>query len=224
MPDGTFWVSDEYGPFLMHFSSDGYCLEMRSPFNYGIPEVYACRRPNRGMEGLCANRSGTLLYGALQSPIADSVDYAPKNSVPLCAISLEGNDVREYAYPLDKGAEGVSALACLNDSTLLVLERDGRFPINGKALKRVYKVVLPDCIPNKPFLLSKELVADLMVGIPDYPHDKAEGLAVIGDSVIAVANDDDFGITADCDGKGTYVPKLCPNGKLDCNEVYFIPL
>jgi len=49
-------------------------------------------------------------------------------------------------------------------------------------------------------------------------------LAVIGDSVIAVANDDDFGITADCDGKGTYVPKLCPNGKLDCNEVYFIPL
>jgi len=63
-----------------------------------------------------------------------------------------------------------------------------------------------------------------MVGIPDYPHDKAEGLAVIGDSVIAVANDDDFGITADCDGKGTYVPKLCPNGKLDCNEVYFIPL
>lgn len=32
MPDGTFWVSDEYGPFIVHFDANGKELERLSPF------------------------------------------------------------------------------------------------------------------------------------------------------------------------------------------------
>lgn len=221
MPDGTFWVSDEYGPFLMRFSAEGRCMEVRSPFNGGLPAVYAGRRPNRGMEGLCANKAGTLLYGILQSPMTGSAGYAKPDELPLCAISLDTGGIREYLYPLDKAAEGVSALACVDDSTLLVLERDGEFPVGGKGFKRIYRVVLPTVVPGCPVRLQKTLELDLLEAVPDYSHDKAEGLALIGDSVVAVANDDDFGLAAG-DGLQPCRQKCAPDGTPDFNEVVFV--
>lgn len=221
MPDGSFWVSDEYGPFLLHFSADGRCLQVRSPFNGGLPGAYAHRRPNRGMEGLCANRTGTLLYGMLQSPMPESAGYAAADELPLCVISLATGDIREYLYPLDTMAEGVSALACVDDSTLLVLERDGAFPINGKGFKRIYRVTLPGTVPGRPLRLAKTLEVDLLQALPGYAHDKAEGLALIGDSILVVANDDDFGLMAG-DKDMPCKPKLNPGGHPDFNELVFI--
>jgi hypothetical protein len=57
-----------------------------------------------------------------------------------------------------------------------------------------------------------------------YPHDKAEGLAIISPTLIAVSNDDDFGIVPD--GKGGIAPKRLPgaNNILDTNRIYFIKL
>ena len=221
MPDGSFWVSDEYGPFLMHFSADGRCMQVRSPFNGGLPAAYAHRRPNRGMEGLCANRTGTLLYGMLQSPMPESAAYASADELPLCVISLATDEMREYLYPLDRAAEGVSALACVNDSTLLVLERDGAFPVDGKGFKRIYRVSLPQAVPGRPVRLDKVLEVDVLQAVPGYVHDKAEGMALVGDSVIVVVNDDDFGV-ATGDGEMPYKPKLNPSGRLDFNELVFI--
>ncbi|WP_244428680.1 esterase-like activity of phytase family protein, partial [Flavobacterium sp. B17] len=53
--DGTFWVSDEYGPHIVHYNADGVELERISPIgvNTGtrkLPAVFAKRRPNRGMD------------------------------------------------------------------------------------------------------------------------------------------------------------------------------
>lgn len=223
MPDGTFWVSDEYGPFLMHFSAEGRCMEVRSPFNGGLPPAYAGRRPNRGMEGLCANGAGTLLYGILQSPMTGNLEYAPSDCLPLCAILLSSNEIREYLYPLDEAAEGVSALACVDDSTLLVLERDGAFPVGGKGFKRIYRVVLPKAVQGRPVRLQKTLELDLLEAVPGYSHDKVEGLALIGDSIVAVANDDDFGLAAG-DRLQPCRQKKAPDGRPDFNEVVFVRL
>ncbi|MNT40704.1 hypothetical protein D3C72_1770340 [compost metagenome] len=70
--------------------------------------------------------------------------------------------------------------------------------------------------------VTKTLVADLMTDIKElYPHDKAEGLAVINSSLIAVCNDDDFGVT----GEGTYKSKILPAvNTVDKNSIYFIKL
>lgn len=221
MPDGTFWVSDEYGPFLMHFSAEGRCVEVRSPFNGGLPAPYARRRPNRGMEGLCASPDGTLLYGILQSPLTDGAGYASADELPLCVISLSSGEVREYLYPLDAGAEGVSALACVDDSTLLVLERDGAFPEAGRGCKLIYRVNLPEAVPGQPLRLHKTLEVDVLKAVPDYAHDKAEGLALVGDSIIVVVNDDDFGLAAG-EGGRPCVTKLNASGRPDFNELVFI--
>jgi hypothetical protein len=51
MRDGTFWVSDEYGPFITHFGHDGRAIQRLSPFDGSLPAELAHRVPNKGMEG-----------------------------------------------------------------------------------------------------------------------------------------------------------------------------
>jgi len=56
-PDGTFWISDEYGPFLLHVAADGTTIERIAPgtansLGHKLPAVLAKRIINKGMEGL----------------------------------------------------------------------------------------------------------------------------------------------------------------------------
>jgi hypothetical protein len=70
---------------------------------------------------------------------------------------------------------------------------------------------------------TKSLAVDLLALPRGYFHDKPEGIAVVDDRVIAVSNDDDFGV--DGDGQGRVIRKTIPGTSvLDQNEVYFIPL
>jgi hypothetical protein len=93
--------------------------------------------------------------------------------------------------------------------------------VNGKTLEQLTDAEMKDAgiVP-----VSKEMVVDLLALPGGYPHDKSEGLAVISDTMIAVSNDDDFGIVPD--GKGGIAAKRLPgaNDRVDYNRVYFIKL
>ena len=238
-PDGTFWVSDEYGPFVMQFDRTGILLRELSPTE-GLPAYFAQRRPNRGMEGLTITTDGRKLFGALQSPLylpdPSTKDQSVNNRI--VEIDIETGKTREFIYLLENPLNVVSEICYKNDSTLLVLERDGNFPKDDKGFKRVYKIdithatdisgkVIEQLSPlelqaQQIQTVSKELFVDILSAIPHYRHDKPEGITLIGDSILCVANDDDFGITATSDGK--YAPKLDTDGLLDRNVVYFIPV
>ena len=211
--DGSFWISDEYGPLLLRFSPSGRLIQTLSPSNGGLPSRYARRRPNRGLEGLCINPADGTVYGILQSPLQGS----DKRVLPLFARSANG-ELRDFDYPLSPEAQGVSALTVLNDSTLLVLERDGKFPSHGKGFKRIFKTTIP--AHAKGGMLKKKLYLDILQAVPLYCHDKVEGMALIGKRMIAIANDDDFGLS---NLKGRPAVKRTPTGIPDSNEVIFIP-
>jgi hypothetical protein len=51
MPDGTFWVSDEYGPSVVHFDAKGKELERLSPFNGTCPKSSRCAAQMRAWRG-----------------------------------------------------------------------------------------------------------------------------------------------------------------------------
>ena len=53
------------------------------------------------------------------------------------------------------------------------------------------------------------------------PHDKAEGVAILSPTLLAICNDDDFGVT---ESKGKLVQKTLATGQTDYNSVYFIRL
>jgi hypothetical protein len=263
LADGSFWISDEYGPFLVHTDADGRQLARIGPIGgtHPLPAVLAKRRVNRGMEGLGMLPDGVTLVGAMQSPL-DGNPTRPSASAPTFTRILFYNTLtgatRQVLYPIELGSRLVSEIVALTDHTFLVLERDGEFPGNvPSAIKRVYKIDItgatdvngPDPLNNADGynLLSgpgtgktiegataaevaaagvvpvtKDLALDIIASDRGFPHDKAEGVAVLDPYTIAVTNDDDFGVT---DGPNGLTQKILPlTGETDINRIYVFRL
>ena len=243
--DGTFWVSDEYGPYVMHFDADGRLIEEYTPFNGGLPRILALRRPNRGMEGLTYSAENNTLYGIMQSPL-----YNPDSSTgdvsSLCriiGIDLENGVTTQYLYRLENPRNVVSDIMAMNDGRFLMLERDGAFPKGGEGFKRVYLTDLTDATEISqldtegvvPEMLSdedlagmqvqtatKELYCDILESAPGYPHDKPEGMC-IAEGRLCIVNDDDFGIASHKISDGRVVEKTIPGtDRRDACEIYMI--
>ena len=87
MEDGTFWVSDEYGPYIIHFDSSGKLIEKISTGGKinSIPKVFSLREPNKGMEGLTITPDGKYLVGIMQAPLYNPDKMSVKKS-KICRI------------------------------------------------------------------------------------------------------------------------------------------
>ncbi|KAG9585907.1 3-phytase, partial [Aureobasidium melanogenum] len=102
--DGSFWVSDEYGPYIYHFSASGKMLQAIRPPNAYIPlrngtESFSADSPpiydpdevidpedptqgranNQGLEGLTASPDGKHLYALMQSALNQEGGLKKKN-------------------------------------------------------------------------------------------------------------------------------------------------
>jgi Esterase-like activity of phytase/Bacterial Ig domain len=145
LPDGTFWVSDEYGPFITHFTATGRAIGRLSPLDGTLPAELAHRVPNKGMEGLTITPDGTTLVGAMQSglqqPDLGSTKGTKVAITRIVTYNLHTGAEHEYLYPLDNpGTTGTanSELTALSDTTFLMDERDGNFAPG--AYKKLYKI------------------------------------------------------------------------------------
>lgn len=82
IPDGSFWISEEFGPFLLHVAADGRLLEppvavpgVRSPQNpfLDLGDRSRPERPtlaaSRGFEGLAVSPDGGTLYALLEGAV-----------------------------------------------------------------------------------------------------------------------------------------------------------
>jgi hypothetical protein len=148
MPDGTFWVSDEYGPFVTHFDRDGRAISRLSPLDGSLPRELVNRVPNRGMEGLTITPDGKMLVGMMQSALQqpDLNGSNAKNLAPVRIVTynLRTHALHEYLYLLHNPKQtgtAVSEITALSDSTFLVDERDGNFPAAG-GFKQIWKIDL----------------------------------------------------------------------------------
>jgi hypothetical protein len=146
MPDGTFWVSDEYGPFVTHFNHNGRAISRLSPLDGSLPGELVNRVPNRGMEGLTVTPDGKTLVGIMQSSLqqTDLNGSNAKNLVPVRIVTfgLKTHALHEYLYLLhDPKTNGtaVSEITALSNKTFLVDERDGNFPA-ANGFKQLYKI------------------------------------------------------------------------------------
>jgi len=262
-PDGTFWVSDEYGPHLVHFDRSGRTIERINPFGTGrggrkLPLVFAKRRPNRGMEGLTMTPDGKTLVGIMQFPLYNPSAAAITGSLAIRILTFDiaSGKTKQFVYLMENaGLQAVSEIAAIDNNNFIVLERGGEFPTEANRasiVKRIYKISLDGATDvsdpansatgklyggktveelkdaaslaaNGIRPVTKSLVSDLMKDInPVYPHDKAEGLAIINPYLIAVSNDDDFGIVG---SNGIYQQKILPaTNAVDRNSIYFIRL
>jgi hypothetical protein len=147
LDDASFWVADEYGPWLMHFGPDGRLIERiglpLSGAERSLPAVLARRRPNYGFEGLTGDPSGKSLVALLQSPLRHSEADSAASILRIVQVDTESGGTRQYLYPLDEPGFFATDIAQLTPSTFLVLERDNGF-LGGTPPARHKKVFLID--------------------------------------------------------------------------------
>lgn len=155
MPDGTFWVSDEYGPFIIHFDPSGKELERLSPFDGTLPKELALRSPNQGMEGLTVTPDNSTLVGIMQSALTTPGLVGSAKAVPVTRIVTVNlanrSDIHEYLYSLANPQEtkvAVSEITAIGPTTFLVDERDNQKQPNSN--KKIYVADISDATDVGP--------------------------------------------------------------------------
>lgn len=235
--DGTFWAGEEYGPSLLHIAADGTVMERIVPKGMGrfykkapypvrerLPEIFARRRLNRGLEGLTLSPDDRHLFFMTQSALAhpDAGVAEWSRNIRLVTFDVRKREVEcEHLYRLerpeafrgDKGAKRkdvkIGDMCAFGPYDLLVVERVENaskiFHIRLTADQRLAPEWLD--LDRRPTLEETDGRALRKQGVPvlekrlilDSDRDKGlpakiEGLSWFDERTLVVIDDDDFGI------------------------------
>ena len=203
--DGTYWIGDEFGPYLLHFDRAGRLLAAPIPLDGVVaPEtavrtgVAATLGSSKGFEGLAASPDGRYLYPLLEGTVTgDPAGHLRLNEFDLRAGAYTG---KRYTYPLDAPNLAIGDAIAVDKHRFLVIERD-----NGQGasavIKRLYVADTRD--RNRDGLLDKTLLVDLMnVANPKrlggfgttftFPFQTIENVVILDERTVAVLNDNNF--------------------------------
>jgi hypothetical protein len=219
MPDGSFWVSDEYGPYITHFDANGYEIGRLTPYKNSpdnkfhkiigyLPAELADRLTNKGMEGLTITPDGKTLVGAMQSalqtPDLGSTKASKVAVTRIITVDLRTFKTKQYLYLLDDPAttgDANSEITALSNTKFLVDERDGNFEPN--AHKTLYEVDLKGATDVSGLTIGGK-TPEALVGADD----TATALAALTKAGVHVAQKTPYLQV------GTLVTQLDPSGKL----------
>ncbi len=203
--DGTYWIGDEFGPFLLHFDRAGRLLQAPVP----LPGVFAPENPTRGttpantnsskgFEGMALSPDGHTLYPLLEGTVAgDEPGTLRLNEFDLTRNAYTG---RHFVYPLDTPTNAIGDAIAVDRDRFLVIERDDGQGATAKT-KRIYLADSHD--RDHDGRLDKTLVADLMnianpkrIGGFDktfaFPFQTIEDVVILDNRTLAVLNDNNF--------------------------------
>ena len=176
LDDGTLWIGEEFGPWLVHVDTAGRVLEPALPIP--VPPtlrdhargLVVYRSPDHpdpananlprsgGIEGLARNPAGTRLYLAVEKALLD--DPQPQRRTLLEFDPADRTFTgRHWFYRPDRADLSLASLQAWSDTVLLVVERD-EDEGHDATIKRIYRVDLEQ-VGADGYLL-KSLVCDLL--------------------------------------------------------------
>lgn len=180
LKDGSFWISDEYGPHLVHYDADGVEIARINPFASDernnvvidgkqilLPPEFAKRCANRGMEALSITPDQTTLVGIMESSM-DNPDKSGRMSslVRIVTINLDSGHIAQYLYRLDKAQHVTSGIVALNSYEFYVIEHDRKFPLqDSSAQKLIYKINIVEATNIESIAGADSIKQDEAVGL-----------------------------------------------------------
>ncbi|GIH06606.1 glycerophosphoryl diester phosphodiesterase [Rhizocola hellebori] len=196
--DGSYWMGDEFGPYLLHFDRAGRLLAPPVPLD-GVYSPQSAARlgvtPNlgnsRGFEGVAVSRDGRYLYPMLEGTVTgDTPGTLRINQFDTRANAYTS---RRWTYPLESPDHSAADFVAVGRDRFAVIERDG---LQGEAaqFKRIYLIDLSG---------TKTMVADLL-NIADplrlggseavfrFPFFTIEAVIQLDDRTLGVLNDNNF--------------------------------
>jgi hypothetical protein len=182
MDDGTFWVGEEFGPYLLHFDANGFLLRppvrhpvLRAPQNpQNTPQNPANLPSSRGFESMTRNADGSKLYVTTEASINSEPD---KRMLVMYEFDTETEQYtgRTFRYAKDSSNvitgndNNATNIFVTGDMThvtadrYIIIERDDfQGPPNSPNPPRQKKLYLFDLGETGGGVLKKRLLVDLL--------------------------------------------------------------
>ncbi|MFD0472013.1 esterase-like activity of phytase family protein [Nonomuraea thailandensis] len=203
--DGTYWIGDEFGPYLLHFDHKGRLLDAPAP----LPGVRAPENPDlnggqpnlassKGFEGMARGVDGRRLYPLLEGTVSGD----PAGTLRMYEFDLRKRAYtdRRWTYRLEDPSHAIGDAIAVDENRFLIIERD-----NGQGdaakVKRIYLADRRD--QDRDGALDKTLVADLLNladprglgGAPGtfrFPFQTIEDVIILDDRTLGVLDDNNF--------------------------------
>ena len=173
LSDGTFWVSDEYGPHIVHFDATGTEIGRINAFagdtrnTFTLPAEFSNRRANRGMEGLAITPDEKTLVGIMQSTMYNPNSAVKNlNIVRIVTVNTETGAVSQYLYQQEKNQNSQSGIVAISDTKFVVIERDGAFlNDNPDAMKHLYVIDIENATDLESYNLDSTWTQHTELGL-----------------------------------------------------------
>ena len=215
MKDGSFWIGEEFGPFLLHVDRRGRLLSApvpfvggKSPDNPGLAVGEKAEVPrSRGFEALAASADGRRLYPVLEGALVSDPDQR-RRVIYEFDTARRRYTGRTWAYQTDTDANVVGDAHLVSNHELVVVERDD-FEGPAAVTKRVYRVDLART--DAEGFVAKSLVVDLLaidnpsrIGVKRspgaygvgrqfaFPFQSVETVVPLGKDRYLIANDNNY--------------------------------
>lgn len=184
MDDGTFWVGEEFGPYLLHFDARGRLLSLpvrhpvlRAPQNpQNIVDGPANLPSSRGFESMTRNADGSKLYVTTEASILSQPD---KRILEIYEFDTQTEQYtgRSFKYAKDSSDDITGALnnetnvfvtgdlTHVSRNRYIIIERDDfqgpPSSINPPRQKKLYLIDLKE-VDKATGVLEKRLLVDLL--------------------------------------------------------------
>ncbi|KXO86416.1 phytase esterase [Acinetobacter venetianus] len=173
--DGTYWIGDEFGPYLLHFSAEGVLLdapiplpnplnpaqELRSPQNQfnkaNINYVEPLVPQSGGFEGMAISPNGKYLYPLLEKPLKSIREGERLLLISQFDVQKKAYTGQYYWFALDSKATNIGDFQLFNDKEGIIIERDAS-QNNLGGYKKLIKIKFNDATQT----VAREDLVDLM--------------------------------------------------------------
>jgi hypothetical protein len=200
--DGSYWIGDEFGPYLLHADRAGRLLappvalpDVRAPENpAGSPNLDS----SKGFEGMATSPDGRFRYPLLEGTVTGDTP-GDLRMYEFDARRGAYTD-RRWTYRLDAPAHAIGDAVAVDADRFLIIERDNAQG-DAAAVKRIYLADRRD--RNRDGVMDKTLLVDLLnVANPRglggfgpvfrFPFVTIEDVVLLDAHTIAVLNDNNF--------------------------------
>jgi hypothetical protein len=203
--DGTYWIGDEFGPYLLHFDRAGRLMSapvalpgVTAPETAARTGATANLGGSKGFEGLAESPDGRYLYALLEGSVTgDTVGDLRLNEFDTRTGAYTG---KRHTYRLGAANLAIGDAIAIDRNRFLIIERDGGQGATA-VIKRLYVADTRD--RDRDGLLDKTLLVDLMnVANPrraggfgttfTFPFQTIEDVVILDEKTVAVLNDNNF--------------------------------
>lgn len=220
--DGTYWIGDEFGPYLLHFSAQGILLdapiplpnplnstqELRSPQNQfnkaNINYVEPLVQRSGGFEGMAISPDGKYLYPLLEKPLVN--DATGQLLISQFDLQKKAYTGQYYWFALNSKATNIGDFQLFNDKEGIVIERDAS-QNNLGGYKKLIRVKFNE---PKQAVAREDLVDLIKISNPNalfgtvregdigtgsvfaFPFETIEDVIIENGTTLTVLNDNNF--------------------------------